>query len=47
MHTMLFQGLNFIERSGFGITLQEILDLLSWNVIATMQGIHLVGIIWK
>ncbi len=41
---MLFQGLNFMEWSVSGITLQKILELLSWNVIAKMQGINFVGI---
>ncbi len=45
MRTMLFQGLNFMEGSVFGITLQKILELLSWNVIAMTQGINFVGII--
>ncbi len=44
MHTLLFQGLNFMEGSVFGITLQKILELLSQNVIAITQGINFVGI---
>ncbi len=41
---MLFQGLNFMEGLVFGITLQRILELLSWNLIAITQGINFVGI---
>ena len=38
------QGLNFMEGLVFGITLQKILELLSWNVIAITQGLNFVGI---
>ncbi len=38
------QGLNFMEGLVFGITLQKILELLSWNFITITQGIHFVGI---
>ncbi len=42
---MLFQGLSFIEGSVFGITLQKILELLPWNLIAITQGTNFVGIV--
>ncbi len=33
-----------MEGSAFGITLQKILELLLWNVIAITQGINFLGI---